>query len=77
MADLTKRYGNLKNGSDDIKNHWWFSDLNFDNLIKRKIKAAYVPDIKNEGDTSNYSEYPDSDEIPEPIDKVDDPFYDW
>ena len=30
--DLSKRYGNLKNGSKDIKEHRFFS-LNFDDLL--------------------------------------------
>ena len=27
VADVTKRYGCLKNGSADIKNHRWFKSL--------------------------------------------------
>lgn len=27
VADLTKRYGNLKGGVNDIKTHRWFADL--------------------------------------------------
>lgn len=32
--DLSKRYGNLKSGSDDIKNHRFFNDVNFYSIIK-------------------------------------------
>ena len=31
--DLSKRYGNLKYGSEDIKNHRFFNDMNFYNII--------------------------------------------
>lgn len=41
--DLSRRYGNLKHGSDDIKNHRFFKELNFTNLITQKIKPPYVP----------------------------------
>jgi hypothetical protein len=27
--DLSKRYGNLKDGAEDIKNHRFFEDINF------------------------------------------------
>lgn len=29
VADLSKRYGNLKNGANDIKNHRWFSSIDW------------------------------------------------
>ena len=31
--DLSKRYGNLKNGSADIKDHRFFNGLSFDDLL--------------------------------------------
>ena len=34
-ADLSRRYGNLKNGINDIKNHRWFSNLNWELLIQK------------------------------------------
>lgn len=41
--DLSRRYGNLKNGSDDVKNHRFFNDLSFPNIITQKTKAPYIP----------------------------------
>merc|ERR1712099_196304 len=32
-ADLGKRYGNLKDGVDDIKQHKWFSIISWDDLL--------------------------------------------
>ena len=29
VADVTKRYGCLKNGANDIKNHRWFKTLDW------------------------------------------------
>lgn len=39
--DLSKRYGNLKNGADDLKNHRFFEDINFPDLLDRKLKAPF------------------------------------
>lgn len=41
--DLSRRYGNLKNGSEDIKNHRFFNDINFYQIITQSVKPAYVP----------------------------------
>jgi len=41
--NLTKRYGNLINGSEDIKNHRFFRSINFGEVIKQKAEAPYVP----------------------------------
>lgn len=32
VADLTKRFGNLKNGVNDVKDHVWFSGLDWTDL---------------------------------------------
>ncbi|KAJ3407005.1 camp-dependent protein kinase catalytic subunit [Chytridiales sp. JEL 0842] len=57
--DLTKRYGNLKSGSADIKNHKWFAGLEWDKLEALEIPAPYIPPCKGEGDTSNFDTYPE------------------
>ena len=31
--DLSKRYGNLRNGSEDVKNHRFFAEINFYSII--------------------------------------------
>ena len=41
-------------GVKDIKNHRWFNTMNWDNLIKQKIKPFYVPTVKSLGDVSNF-----------------------
>ena len=77
VTDLTKRYGNLKNGVNDIKNHRWYSGMDWTKLISRLIEAPHKPTIKSPNDTSNFSEYPDSDEVSPPIGPEEDPFIDW
>lgn len=58
-ADLTKRYGNLRGGAADIKNHTWFEGINWDMVYSRQIEAPYRPTILGEGDTSNFDDYPE------------------
>lgn len=47
-------------GVNDIKKHRWFNNFSWDDLMKKKIKAPYVPVVKSLGDVSNFEEYPDS-----------------
>ncbi|KAI9197352.1 kinase-like domain-containing protein [Polychytrium aggregatum] len=61
-SDLTKRYGNLKGGSGDIKKHKWFSGLDWQKLRTLQIPAPYVPPSRGEGDTSNFDAYPEDHE---------------
>jgi len=61
-ADLTKRYGCLKDGAKDIKSSKWFLGLNWDKLLRKQLPAPIKPLIENETDTSNFDAYPDSDE---------------
>lgn len=44
--DLSKRFGNLKDGAKDIKEHRFFEDINFDDLLLKKLKAPYIPNAK-------------------------------
>ena len=77
VADLSKRYGNLKDGVNDIKKHRWFSSFSWEDLLKQRIKPAYVPTVKSLGDVSNFDEYQDSgSHVPEIKPSVD-PFLAW
>jgi protein kinase A len=42
QIDLTKRYGNLKNGVNDIKQHKWFSGVDWVALYERRVKAPFT-----------------------------------
>ncbi|CAD8183052.1 unnamed protein product [Paramecium octaurelia] len=75
--DVTKRFGNLKNGVDDIKQHKWYETLNWKDLFAKKLKPQYIPVIQSDYDTSNFATYPDSTELPDSVKQQDDPFKDW
>jgi serine/threonine protein kinase len=60
QADLTKRYGNLRNGVKDIKDSPFFGDIDWERLMDKKIPAPYIPPVSGITDTSNFDQYPDS-----------------
>ena len=76
-SDLTKRYGNLKNGVKDITGHRFFKNLEWDKLLRKEIPPPYVPKVKSNDNISNFSAYPDSDNPAPQIKKDEDPFLDW
>ncbi|KAF7726351.1 camp-dependent protein kinase catalytic subunit [Apophysomyces ossiformis] len=55
--DVSRRYGNLQNGSRDIKTHPWFKDIDFDQVLQRNVEPPYVPDIEKDGDSSCFARY--------------------
>lgn len=68
-ADLTKRYGCMKNGAEDVKNHSFFAGINWEDLYARKVTPFIIPNVTTATDTSNFEQYPDS------TDKVQFPVY--
>lgn len=77
VADLGKRYGNLKGGVNDIKSHRWFNNINWNKIFEQSINAPYLPKIKGDGDTSHFSNYPEQTEQPRALKPSDDPFLNW
>ena len=67
----------LKNGVEDVKQHKWFMKIDMRQLLAKKIPMSYKPTIKFPGDTSNFNQYPDSDNLPPPVKPAEDPFTDW
>ncbi|CEM33360.1 unnamed protein product [Vitrella brassicaformis CCMP3155] len=46
QADLSKRLGNLKGGSQDVKDHRWFGPIHFDDLRNKRLPVKYKPHLK-------------------------------
>jgi serine/threonine protein kinase len=76
-AELSKRFGNLKKGVDDIKEHKWFKDFTWDKLVAKEFKPPFVPAVKDATDTSNFEDYPESDDQPAEVAPSADPFTNW
>lgn len=57
QVDLTKRFGNLKNGVNDIKGHKWFATTDWIAIYQKKVEAPFIPKSKGPGDSSNFDDY--------------------
>ena len=57
QTDLSRRYGNLKNGIMDIKGHAYFSDVDFMAIFNQTVRPPYVPKVKSPGDASNFEKW--------------------
>jgi protein kinase A len=59
VADLSKRFGNLKGGVKDIKQHKWFTGIEWNKLIQGNVTPPYIPPLKSAADTSQFDRYPE------------------
>lgn len=74
--DLSKRFGNLKDGAEDIKTHRFFEDINFDDLLDRKLKPPYTPPSKEITSEEKNWEKEKLSGV-KAVSTSDDPFLDW
>lgn len=42
QVDLTKRFGNLRNGVNDIKSHKWFATTDWIAIYQRKVRVRLL-----------------------------------
>jgi protein kinase A len=54
------RLGCSKNYCADVRNHAWFSDINWQMLLKQEIEAPFKPDLKTFSNTSSTSQLLDN-----------------
>jgi protein kinase A len=57
QVDVTKRYGTMKNGVDDIKNHKWFRPVHWKAIMCRKSKPPFIPTVEGPSDTRHFTYY--------------------
>lgn len=60
VQDRTRRLGNMKNGTDDVKYHRWFRNIDWQDVYEKKLMPPIVPRIRHSGDARNFYEYPDN-----------------
>merc|ERR1712187_300283 len=72
-ADLSKRYGNLKDGPNDILKSKWLASVDFQKLEKYELPAPYKPTMKDDLDVSNFEDIPDSNDLPPTVPASQDP----
>ncbi|PIL22593.1 hypothetical protein GSI_15282 [Ganoderma sinense ZZ0214-1] len=54
--DPTRRLGSGKGDAEEIKRHPFFKDVNFDDVLHKRIPPPYFPTINGTADTSNFDE---------------------
>jgi len=59
VVDPSRRLGCLKSGPAGVKEHMWFSDVNWRALESKNVPVPHVPKVKNQLDDSNFDEYED------------------
>jgi serine/threonine protein kinase len=55
--DLTKRFGCMRNGAADIKEHKWFKNIDWPLLDAGQVTAAWQPPQGKEGEATNFDKY--------------------
>eukprot|EP00584_Thalassiosira_punctigera_P023488 CAMPEP_0172573634 /NCGR_PEP_ID=MMETSP1067-20121228/136289_1 /TAXON_ID=265564 ORGANISM="Thalassiosira punctigera, Strain Tpunct2005C2" /NCGR_SAMPLE_ID=MMETSP1067 /ASSEMBLY_ACC=CAM_ASM_000444 /LENGTH=710 /DNA_ID=CAMNT_0013366241 /DNA_START=120 /DNA_END=2253 /DNA_ORIENTATION=- len=60
-----ERLGNLRNGIEDILDHDWFANIDFNEFRNQTIPAPWIPKIVDPLDTSHFENNFGSDEKPE------------
>lgn len=54
----SERFGNLKDGANDIKHHAWFQSIDFDQVVaNRQLIPPFVPELKSAEDTNCFDYY--------------------
>ena len=54
IHDPSKRLGRRKGGVEEICKQRWFADIDMEEFMNKRVKAPWVPKIKNPTDTSNF-----------------------
>ncbi|SAM04911.1 hypothetical protein [Absidia glauca] len=57
VGDRSKRLGNLKSGSEDVKRHKWFRGVDWIGLLDKSVRAPIIPPYRHPGDTANFEKY--------------------
>ena len=55
----SQRLGSLKRGHRDVSGHAFFKPTDWAVLMRKELKAPYIPKIKSPTDTSNFDNYED------------------
>ena len=48
VRDPKMRLGNLANGTDDVRNHSFFSNMDWKKLVRKELSPPWVPLMKND-----------------------------
>lgn len=62
QPDLSRRFGNLKGGTNDIKQHPWFHQTDWNKMAKKQCKPPIQPKVERDDDLTNFSHFPQDDD---------------
>lgn len=54
QKDPEMRLGSDPNGSENIKTHYWFRDMNWDALISKQIRPPFIPVVAKTNPVGNF-----------------------
>ncbi|KAL3320617.1 hypothetical protein Ciccas_000692 [Cichlidogyrus casuarinus] len=77
QTDLSKRFGNLRHGVEDIKEHAYYDETNFTNIYTKSIDAPFKPKVKTKGDISNFDKIRDQKLVNQSVDQYSKYFKDF
>ena len=66
VVEPSKRLGYGSNGTENIKKHPFFKDINWEELYKKKVEPEFVPKIFNELDLGNFDKFFTNENVFEP-----------
>lgn len=59
QIDISKRYGVMKNGVLDFKNHKWFKGIEWEAILNCRFPPPYLPKFKHPDDSTYFEKYPE------------------
>jgi len=57
QPNVSARLGNLANGALDVMKHPFFEGVNWRQVLERKVRAPYIPQVHSAWDTQHFDEY--------------------
>lgn len=57
QIDISKRFGVMKNGVLDFKNHRWFKGIEWEAILNCRFPPPYLPKFKHPGDSTYFEKY--------------------
>ena len=66
VVEPSKRLGYGSNGTETIKKHPFFKDINWEELYNKKVEPEFVPKIFNELDLGNFDKFFTNENVFEP-----------
>jgi serine/threonine protein kinase len=54
LQERSRRLGCMDDGAEGVKTHAWFSTIDFNEVLHRRVPSSYVPTVRSAADTSQF-----------------------